>query len=79
MSKTDVITRDGFVTECLANSLFRVDVDSRIIICHLSGKMRLKKIRLIEGDKVKVEFSPYDLTKGRISWRYNNSSNSQTE
>lgn len=61
---------EGTVAECLPNTLFRVKLtDGRIILCHLSGKMRINFIRILPGDKVKVEMTPYDLTKGRITYR----------
>ena len=61
---------EGEVTETLPNTLFRVKLsDGRIILCHLSGKMRINFIRILPGDKVKVEMTPYDLTKGRITYR----------
>lgn len=61
---------EGVVTEALPNTLFRVKLpDGRILLCHLSGKMRLNYIRILPGDKVKVEMTPYDLTKGRITYR----------
>lgn len=61
---------EGVVTETLPNTLFRVKLpDGRILLCHLSGKMRLNYIRILPGDKVKVEMTPYDLTKGRIIYR----------
>lgn len=71
MAKQGVIEVTGTVIENLPNSLFRVEVDNieQIILCTLSGKMRINNIRLLVGDKVKVEMSPYDLTKGRISFR----------
>ena len=60
----------GEVVEALPNATFRVKLeDGRIILCHLSGKMRMFKIRLLPGDKVKIELSPYDLSKGRITYR----------
>ena len=71
MSKQGVITVDGTITESLPNSLFRVELDNGYeIMCQISGKIRINNIRLLTGDKVKVEMSPYDLTKGRISFRY---------
>lgn len=71
MSKTDVIELDGVVEEMLPAGTFKVKLESgQIIIAHLSGKMRLNKIRLGVTDKVKVEMTPYDLTKGRITIRY---------
>jgi len=61
---------EGEVTETLPNTLFRVKLpNSRIVLCHLSGKMRLHFIRLMPGDKVKIEMTPYDATKGRIVYR----------
>ena len=71
MSKQGVITVDGTITESLPNSLFRVELDNGYeIMCQISGKIRINNIRLLTGDRVKVEMSPYDLTKGRISFRY---------
>jgi translation initiation factor IF-1 len=61
---------EGVVSECLPNTLFRVRLaNGHIILCHLSGKMRLNFIRIMPGDKVKVEVTPYDSTKGRITYR----------
>jgi len=61
---------DGEVTECLPSTLFRVKLaNGRIVLCHLSGKMRLHFIRILPGDRVKVEMTPYDATKGRIVFR----------
>lgn len=70
MSKQDVLTVDGEVTEALGNALFRVELDNGLrITAHVSGKMRINYIRILPGDRVTVEMSPYDLTKGRISKR----------
>ncbi len=70
MPKTDIIEITGKVEELLPAATFRVRLESgQIIIAHLSGKMRLHKIRLALGDKVKVEMTPYDLSKGRITYR----------
>lgn len=71
MSKQDNIEVTGVVTEALGNSMFRVelDVSGSIILAQLSGKMRKFSIRVLPGDRVKVEMSPYDLTRGRISAR----------
>ena len=68
MAKQDAITVTGLITEALGNSIFRVELDNidNIIICHISGKMRQNYIRIMPGDKVEIEMSPYDLTKGRI-------------
>jgi translation initiation factor IF-1 len=61
---------DGEVTECLPNTLFRVRLPNGVmVLCHLSGKMRLNFIRIMPGDKVKIEMTPYDSTKGRIIYR----------
>ncbi|HTY12925.1 MAG TPA: translation initiation factor IF-1 [Candidatus Omnitrophota bacterium] len=70
MSKKDVIELEGEVTEALPNAVFRVKVETgQMIIAHVSGKIRKNFIRILPGDKVKVELSPYDLTKGRITYR----------
>lgn len=70
MSKQDVIEIEGTVIESLANSMFRVELENgSVILCQLSGKMRQNYIRVITGDRVKIEMSPYDLTRGRISSR----------
>jgi len=61
---------EGEVTECLPSTLFRVKLtNGRIVLCHLSGKMRLHFIRILPGDKVRLEMTPYDATKGRIVYR----------
>lgn len=71
MSKQGIITVNGVIVESLPNSLFKVELDNGYIVtCQISGKIRINNIRLITGDNVKVEMSPYDLTKGRISFRY---------
>ena len=71
MAKQDAIEVDGTVTEALSNAMFRVQLESgHVIIAHISGKMRQQYIKILPGDRVKVEMSPYDLTKGRISFRY---------
>lgn len=71
MAKLDVIELKGEVTELLPAGTFRVRLESgQTIIAHLAGKMRLNKIRLSIGDRVKVEMTPYDLTKGRVTLRY---------
>lgn len=70
MSKKEVIQLDGVVTECLPNAMFRVKLENNHnVLAHISGKMRVHFIKIISGDKVKVEISPYDLTKGRIIFR----------
>jgi translation initiation factor IF-1 len=69
--KEDLMTFDGVVTELLPNAMFRVKLDNdHIILAHSSGKMRKNKIRILEGDRVMVEMTPYDLTKGRITFRH---------
>ncbi len=61
---------EGEVTECLPNTLFRVKLaNERIVLCHPSGKLRLNFIKILPGDKVKIEMTPYDATKGRITYR----------
>ena len=71
MAKQKAIEQDGIVTEALSNAMFRVKLDNgHIVTSHISGKMRMFYIRLLPGDKVKLEMSPYDLTKGRITFRY---------
>lgn len=79
MSKPGVIEVNGEVSESLPNTMFRVKVaagqipsvdEEKIVLCHLSGKMRIHYVRILSGDKVKVEMTPYDLTKGRITYRY---------
>ena len=71
MAKQDSIEVDGTVTEALSNAMFRVQLENGPqIIAHISGKMRMHYIKILAGDRVKVEMSPSDLTKGRISFRY---------
>lgn len=71
MSKQDVIELKGKVTEALPNAMFRVTLDNDMaIMCHISGKLRKNNIRVLMGDSVTVEMSPYDLTKGRITYRH---------
>ena len=71
MSKQVAIELDGTVVETLPNAMFRVELDNgHVILCNISGKMRINFIHILLGDKVKVEMSPYDLTKGRITFRY---------
>ncbi len=71
MVKQTSIEQDGTVKESLGNAMFRVELESgHTIIAHISGKMRMHYIKILPGDKVKVEMSPYDLTKGRIIFRY---------
>ena len=65
------IEQDGVITQALSNAMFRVELENgHIITAHISGKMRKFYIKLLPGDKVKLEMSPYDLTKGRITYRY---------
>lgn len=71
MAKQASIEQDGTIIEALSNAMFRVELENEhIIIAHISGKMRMHYIKILPGDKVKVEMSPYDLTKGRITYRY---------
>ncbi len=70
MSKQGIINTEGVIVEVLPSSFFNVELDNGYIVrCTISGKMRMNNIRLIQGDKVKLEMSPYDLTKGRITFR----------
>lgn len=78
MTKTGVIELSGEVAEALPNTMFRVKIpagqlpnisEDTIVLCHLSGKMRIHYVRILPGDKVKIEMTPYDLTKGRITYR----------
>ena len=72
MAKQSAIEQDGTIVESLSNAMFRVELENGVqIIAHISGKMRMHYIKILPGDKVKVEMSPYDLTKGRIVFRYN--------
>ena len=71
MAKEEPIQMTGQVAEALPNAMFRVELENgHEIICHVSGKIRMNYIRILPGDKVAVELSPYDLTKGRITYRY---------
>lgn len=71
MAKDDVIEVDGKVIEALPNAMFRVELENgHIVLCHISGKMRMHYIKILLGDKVKVELTPYSLDKGRITLRY---------
>lgn len=71
MAKQPAIEQDGVILEALSNAMFKVKLDNgHQITAHISGKMRMHYIRILPGDRVKVEMSPYDLSKGRISYRY---------
>ena len=70
MAKDDVIELEGTVVEALPNAMFQVELpNGRKILAHISGKLRMNFIRILPGDKVTVQMSPYDLTRGRITWR----------
>lgn len=70
MAKDDVIEVDGTVVETLPNAMFKVELENgHQILAHISGKLRMNFIKILPGDKVKLEMSPYDLTRGRITWR----------
>ncbi len=78
MAKPGVIEVEGEVTEALPNTMFRVKIEAgklpyvqedRIVLCHLSGRMRIHYVRILPGDKVKIELTPYDLERGRITYR----------
>jgi len=71
VAKDDVIVIDGKVIEALPNAMFRVELDNgHVVLCHISGKMRMHYIKILPGDRVKVEITPYSLDKGRITHRY---------
>ena len=70
MSKEDVIEVEGTVTDALPNAMFKVQLENgHEVLSHVSGKLRMNYIRIVPGDKLKLEMSPYDLSKGRITWR----------
>ena len=70
MSKTDVIEVEGKVLKKLPNAMFKVELENKhVVLAHISGKLRMNFIRILPGDKVTIELSPYDLDKGRIIWR----------
>ena len=70
MSKADVIEIEGVVVEKLTNAMFKVELENgHIVLAHISGKLRMNFIKILPGDKVTLEMSPYDLSKGRIIWR----------
>jgi translation initiation factor IF-1 len=71
MAKQGLIEVDGIIAEALSNAMFRVQLENKHeVIAHISGKMRLNYIKILQGDKVKLEMSPYDLSKARIIYRY---------
>ena len=73
MAKQPSIEQDGVITEALSNAMFRVVLENgHVITAHISGKMRMHYIKILPGDRVRVDMSPYDLTKGRITFRYKN-------
>ena len=70
MSKEDMIELEGVFVEAMPNAMFKVEIQGgHVILAHISGKLRMNFIRILPGDKVTVEMSPYDLSKGRITWR----------
>lgn len=71
MAKEELIAVDGEIVEALPNAMFRVKLENgHVVLAHVSGKMRMHFIRILPGDKVKLELSPYDLTRGRITYRF---------
>ena len=71
MAKQSAIEQDGTIIEALSNAMFRVELENgHVVIAHISGKMRMHYIKLLPGDRVKLEMSPYDLNKARITYRY---------
>lgn len=81
MSKEDLIEKDGIIIEALMGGMFRVQLDDEeeVAIGVLSGKLRKFRIRILTGDRVKMEFSPYDLTRGRITFRYKPGEKAKTQ
>ena len=78
MAKQSSIVQDGTIIEALSNAMFRVELENEhIITAHISGKMRMYYIKILPGDRVRLEMSPYDLTKGRITYRYKPGETSQ--
>jgi translation initiation factor IF-1 len=73
LAKEDVIEVEGTITEALPNTQFRVELENgHNVLAHISGKMRMNYIRILPGDRVKVELSPYDLSRGRVTYRFRN-------
>ena len=73
MAKQPSIEQDGVITEALSNAMFRGELENgHVITAHISGKMHMHYIKILPGDRVRVDMSPYDLTKGRITFRYKN-------
>ncbi len=71
MAKSDAVEMEGVIVDTLPNTMFRVELENgHVVTAHISGKMRKNYIRILTGDKVKVELTPYDLSKGRITYRY---------
>ena len=71
MAKQEAIEQDGVIVEALSNAMFRIELNNgHVVTAHISGKMRLHYIKLLPGDKVKLEMSPYDLSKARITYRF---------
>jgi len=70
MSKEDLVRFDGKITEVLPNGMFKVDVEGHQVLAYTAGNMRKNKIKIILSDRVQIEMSPYDLSKGRITYRY---------
>ena len=70
MSKADMVEIEGIVIEKLPNAMFKVELENgHVVLAHINGKLRMNFIKIVPGDKVTMELSPYDLTKGRITWR----------
>jgi translation initiation factor IF-1 len=70
MAKEDLVKFDGRINEVLPNGTYKVDVDGHIVLAYISGRMRQNRISILMNDRVEIEMSPYDLTKGRITYRY---------
>jgi len=70
MAKEDLLKTEGTISEVLSNGMYRVDINGNIIVAYISGNIRKNRIRILQNDRVEIEMSPYDLTKGRITYRY---------
>jgi translation initiation factor IF-1 len=70
MAKEDLLKIEGTISEVLSNGMYRVDISGNIIVAYISGNIRKNRIRILQNDRVEIEMSPYDLTKGRITYRY---------
>ena len=70
MAKEELLRIEGFISEVLSNGMYRVNINGNIVVAYISGNIRKNRIRILQNDRVEIEMSPYDLTKGRITYRY---------